>query len=409
MKAPTTGIHLDRRRETKEGYPVKLRVTFYRQPRYFDTGQRLSANEFQRLSELNPRGDLKEIKVKLSVCEKKAEKIINDLGEQFSFEKFKELYFSKSKQTDLIALFTDYINKLDESGRAGTASSYQNARNSFINFIGKSKKKTFMSITTDWLEKYQKAMESKNKSLTTIGIYTRSLRTIYNLAIGDGIVSRESYPFGKGKYQIPATQNTKKALSKLELKQIFEHKPEAGTWEEIAHDIWMFSYLCNGANIKDICRLKNKNLSDKSITFARAKTERTAIKKQKNIVASRSKQINEILKRQGTISLDQDQFVFPFLDGSESPQREQDKIRQVVKNINKWMAVIGEGLGIKSKITTYTARHSFATILKRGGAPTEYISESLGHSSLATTESYLDSFEDETKEKYANMLTDFGS
>ena len=107
MKYLTTGIHLDRRRETKNGYPVKLRVTFFRHPRYFDTGQRLTSREFRRLFELNPRGKLKEVKAKLNACEKKAAKIIENLGEQFSFEKFKELYFGKSKQTDLIAVFTN--------------------------------------------------------------------------------------------------------------------------------------------------------------------------------------------------------------------------------------------------------------------------------------------------------------
>ncbi len=288
MKYLTTGIHLDRRREAKNGYPVKLRVTYYRQPRYFDTGQRLTSKEFQKLSELNPRGKLKEVKAKLNAFEKKAAKIIEDLGEQFSFEKFKELYFSKSKQTDLIAVFTDYINELNEKGRVGTASSYQCARNSLATYIGKGKKKSFMSVTPDWLEKYQKYMELESKSLTTIGIYTRSLRTIFNIAIDEGIVDRVNYPFGKRKYQIPAPQNTKKALNKLELKLIFEYKPEEGTWEELAHDIWMFSYLCNGANIKDICRLKNKNLNEKTITFVRAKTERTTIKHQKNIVQGHS-------------------------------------------------------------------------------------------------------------------------
>jgi len=408
MKNLTTGIHLDRRREAKNGYPVKLRVTYYRQPRYFDTGQRLTAKEFQRLSELNPRGMLKEVKVKLNVCEKKAAKIIEDLGEQFSFEKFKELYFSKSKQTDLIAVFTGYINELNEKGRAGTAISYQNARNSLATYIGKGKKKAFVGITPGWLEKYQKSMELKGKSLTTIGIYTRSLRTIFNIAIDGGIISSKNYPFGKRRYQIPAGQSTKKALNKLELKLIFDYKPEAGTWEEIAHDIWIFSYLCNGANIKDICRLRNKNLNEKTITFVRAKTERTGIKNQKNIVASRTPHINEIIKRQETRSLIPEQHVFPFLDGSESPQREHAKIGRVTKDINKWMGQIGKNLGIESKITTYTARHSFATMLKWGGAPTEFISESLGHMDLKTTENYLDSFEDETKEKYAKTLTDFG-
>ena len=289
----------------------------------------------------------------------------------------------------------------------GTALSYQIARNSLAAYIGKGKKKPFMSITPAWLEKYQKFMELKGKSLTTIGIYTRSLRTIFNIAINDGIVARENYPFGKRRYQIPAGQSTKKALNKLELKLIFEYKPEAGSWEEIAHDIWIFSYLCNGANIKDICRLRNKNLNEKTITFVRAKTERTGIKNQKNIVASRTPHINKIIKRQGTRSLNPEQYVFPFLDGSESPQREHAKTKLVTKNINKWMSEISKKLGIESKITTYSARHSFATMLKRGGAPTEFISESLGHSNLKTTESYLDSFEDETREKFAKMLTDF--
>ena len=53
---------------------------------------------------------------------------------------------------------------------------------------------------------------------------------------------------------------------------------------------------------------------------------------------------------------------------------------------------------------TYAARHSYATILKRSGAPLGFISEALGHKSLQTSESYLDSFEDETRRKYAEML-----
>lgn len=68
--------------------------------------------------------------------------------------------------------------------------------------------------------------------------------------------------------------------------------------------------------------------------------------------------------------------------------------------------IAGE-IGIDKNLTTYVARHSFSTVLKRSGVSTEYISEALGHSSLATTQSYLDSFEDETKKQYANLLTKF--
>ena len=62
------------------------------------------------------------------------------------------------------------------------------------------------------------------------------------------------------------------------------------------------------------------------------------------------------------------------------------------------------GLWYDKPLTTYYARHSYATILKRSGAPLSFISEALGHKSLLTTESYLDSFEDKTRRKYAEML-----
>lgn len=71
------------------------------------------------------------------------------------------------------------------------------------------------------------------------------------------------------------------------------------------------------------------------------------------------------------------------------------------------MNYIGKQLGF-GKVTTYTARHSFATVLKRSGANIAYISESLGHSDLKTTEAYLASFEKEERQKNAILLTNFG-
>jgi site-specific recombinase XerD len=71
------------------------------------------------------------------------------------------------------------------------------------------------------------------------------------------------------------------------------------------------------------------------------------------------------------------------------------------------MKKIATEVGIEKTVTTYTARHSFSTVLKRSGVSTEYIGESLGHNNLRTTELYLDSFEDETKKEVAKHLTAF--
>ena len=63
--------------------------------------------------------------------------------------------------------------------------------------------------------------------------------------------------------------------------------------------------------------------------------------------------------------------------------------------MNEVLRILGKRLGIEANITTYVARHSFASVLKKSGVNIALISEALGHSDLATTQIYLDSFDDE--------------
>ena len=81
-------------------------------------------------------------------------------------------------------------------------------------------------------------------------------------------------------------------------------------------------------------------------------------------------------------------------------------VRRIVTKCNRKLKKIAQGTGI-AQLTTYTARHSFATVLKRGGAKTSYISESLGHSNLTVTENYLACFEKEERIRNARLLTNF--
>jgi len=100
-------------------------------------------------------------------------------------------------------------------------------------------------------------------------------------------------------------------------------------------------------------------------------------------------------------------YVFPFLTGNETPLEQKKRIQDITRRINKHIKKIGDKLGI-TNISTYTARHSFASVLKRSGANIAYISDSLGHSDLKTTENYLASFEKEERIKNAALLTNFG-
>lgn len=61
--------------------------------------------------------------------------------------------------------------------------------------------------------------------------------------------------------------------------------------------------------------------------------------------------------------------------------------------VNQDLKTIGAAVGIQTPLTTYVARHSFATALKRSGVATAVISEAMGHSDERTTQIYLSEFE----------------
>lgn len=99
--------------------------------------------------------------------------------------------------------------------------------------------------------------------------------------------------------------------------------------------------------------------------------------------------------------------MFPIVDPKTDLVKRRKDIQQFNKVIIKWTKKIGEDLGIQAKVTTYTARHSFSTVMKRAGASVEFISEALGHRDVKTTENYLDSFENEMKKEFSGKLSAF--
>jgi integrase len=236
----------------------------------------------------------------------------------------------------------------------------------------------------------------------------RALRAIFNEGIAEGAISQANYPFGKRKYRIPTGRNVKKALTLAEISKIYYYQAETlFEGEAKAKDFWLFSYFANGINIKDIALLKYSNIKGDYIVFERAKTLRTTRGNPRIISIYITDDMREIINRWGNKQSFADGYVFPIIEQNMDPVRQRLQIQQFIKVINTWLGRIGEKVGIEKKITTYSARYSFSTVLKRSGASVEYISESLGHSDVKTTESYLDSFEDETKKQFSKHLTAF--
>jgi integrase len=296
------------------------------------------------------------------------------------------------------------VKKLNGIEAFGTADTYISTYLSLSRYGGDALR--FENITVSWLKGYEKYMIIQGKSYTTIGIYLRNLRAVFNEAIDAGVIDATLYPFGKRKYEIPTSVGRKLALSLSQIKQIKEYKYDENSVSAYYRDLWIFSYLCNGANFKDILQLKYGNIQNNEISFLREKTKRTS-KEKKEIIAFITPEMWTIIKKWGNTNTDKESYIFAHLNCIHDPVKRRNIIKDVIKRTNKSMKQLGAVLGI-ANLTTYVARHSYATVLKRSGANIAFISESLGHSDIKTTENYLASFESDERQKNAQLLTRWG-
>ncbi|MBT3422822.1 MAG: tyrosine-type recombinase/integrase [Bacteroidetes bacterium] len=403
MKA-LTSIILDTRRSKSNGlFPVKLRITYNRQQKYYPTDFDLSPNDFKAVYEPNPRKNYKAIRNKFDDIETDARKVVEKLS-VFSFKKFESTLFNLVKSTYLKDYYDSYIMSLENEGKIKTAESYRCSINSLITFANDKLKCD--DINFDFLKEYEKWMLKSKKSYSTIGIYLRSLRSIINKAINDGSLHPDLYPFGKNQYQIKKAPKSKKALKPSDIEVFFKHDYKSLAEKEKAKNFWFFSFFGNGINFKDIANLRYKNIDGDYCCFLRAKTTEAS----SEVIEVRFyllSELKKIISKYGNKNRTLNNYIFPILKEGMSPKDQNRKIAQFIKTTNKWLGRISEDLKLEFKITTYTARHSFATHLKNKNASTEYISESLGHSNIYTTKAYLDSFGDELKKKNAEELLKF--
>lgn len=403
----------DRRKKENDLYPIRYRVIFDRKANYYKSGYDASIDEWKLLPESGKR-NLKEkrelIKSGIDIIENHVKEIKND----FSFDALNRR-MGKGKANDINTTFQNKINKLFASGKVGTSDWYKYSLQS-INLFAKTELKPtgtekdlkFTDITIDFLKKYElwllnedKENKKKAKSFTTISMYMRALQSIVNEGIRAGYLPESKYPFGKDKYEIPIEEGRNLALTIAQIGEVLKYQPLTEN-ELRSRDLWYFSYLCNGINFVDLLKLKFSDISNGEISFYRQKTI-NKVKKKKKISAPLLPQMQEIIDKWGNKNKLPDTYIFPFMKQGSTPTEEQRIVKNITHLVNDHMTKIGKALNM-GNITTYTSRHSFATVLKRSGANISYISESLGHTDIDITAAYLDTFEKDERLKNSNLL-----
>jgi site-specific recombinase xerD len=292
---------------------------------------------------------------------------------------------SLSLHNNVAECFNYYVRILKEQDRLRYAGMYEVSLNSFIKYAG-SLDIPFSDVDVVWLKKYEAWMLKQGLAINTIGTRIRHLRAVFNMAIEHHVIDEECYPFHAYKVSKLSQSPPKRAMSKADIQRVIDYKGKTDI-ESLAIALFTFSYFTAGINFIDIAMLKHDNIIDGKLCYMRAKTK-------KQISIPLQEKSKEIISNYSADSVNRSGYLFPILsEFHKSEAQVANRLHKVLAKVNKALKLIGQELGLPIKLTTYVARHSFATVLKRAGVSTSIISESLGHSSEKITQIYLDSFE----------------
>lgn len=284
--------------------------------------------------------------------------------------KIKELFLFKG------VLFSEYglmqAEKARQEACYSRAANYVTAIRSFTAAVGDKK---LRKITPKVVGQYQQWLKDRGVSKNTISCYNRTLRAIYNRSVSDGLVS-DRHPFDNS--FTGRTKTDKRSISEDSIKRLraldLRHNPEL----EAVRDYFLFSFYSMGMPFVDMACLRKDQIVDNVIQYHRRKTG-SAVHVP---LCDEARAIMAKYYNAGS------PFVFPLLT-ERLPQRSYRQYCTRLNNYNRLLKQLARVAGISGNLSSYTVRHSWASIAYRSDVPLSVISQALGHKSTDITMTYI--------------------
>lgn len=302
-------------------------------------------------------------------------------GSSYNAEDIVNRYNETTQNGETVFTFIrQQATRLKRIGRNRTADTYMETLSSFMKF------RTnidiyFCSLDTEMIERYEAWMRARHLCRNTTSFYLRVLRTLYNQAIAEGLVS-EANPFRNVYTGIDKT--SKRAITFQEIKRIKELDLSNEKSLEFARDIFILSFYLRGMSFIDIAYLRKTDLCNGFITYNRRKTGQ-------QLVIRWEKQMQHILNKYKTPDT---QYLLPIIQSEDGTEERQYRNQMLL--INRKLKKVATKVGLHIPLTLYVARHSWASIAKAKNVPLSVISGAMGHDSESTTQIYLSSIQTNT-------------
>lgn len=394
---------LNKDRIKKQGdYSLVIQIIHHRVKRVVYTPYKLKGVEFDRIEQRAlytdgvryTRKTIKEINVFMAAMKDEIARIIDQLAvtsKNFTTEDIVAKYRLGQNDKYLITFMERHIAKKESQGKIGTARAFRSTMRSLKKYIG-NRVIAFTDVDSHFVKGYEEFLYDRHVKQNTVGFYLRNLRTIYNLADESGIAVGED---AFRRVRMKTIKTLKRALKQDVVEKIALIDLSDDIKLDKARDLFMFSFYTRGMSFVDIIYLRHTDMVDGVIYYRRQKTH------QLMEVA-----ITEPLQKLITKYYTDDTYVLPFIN-----QGDQETIYKrylaTYGTLYRSLNLLKKRLRLSTPLTTYVARHSWATIAKEQGASASIISEGLGHTSEKTTSIYLKEFDRSVIDKINEKIVSF--
>lgn len=290
----------------------------------------------------------------------------------------------KTKIKVVETFIEEQIKQLREEHRFGTANNYEKTKRSLESFL-RNKKLTFTNFNEQLITDYNTYLISKGLMRNSISFYMRNLRAIYNKAVKQKIVRKKDL-FLEVYTGIDKTR--KRAVDEELISKLYNLKLDNNDSLSFTRDIFIFSYCMRGMSFVDIAYLKKTDISNGVISYCRRKTGQLM-----NVRIESCMQyiINRYMDEKS-------EYIFPIIKSDDKGEAYK-QYRSAINIYNRNLGVLSDMIGSGCKLSSYTARHSWATAARKHDVPISVISAGMGHSSETTTQIYLKSIEDDVLDR----------
>lgn len=301
---------------------------------------------------------------------------------------------TKPETQDLFVFFRHQIRLKERTNRFSSAKLYTAVLRSLCRYT-QGRSCPFGRLSERFVAGYAEFLREQGLAAGSIAKYFDVFRTVCMRAAATGISVQKDRIFAR--VRVHAGKTEKRAVRKQFLSRIACLPLEGEPALDYARDLFLFSFYARGISFVDILRLTHKNLRNGKLEYFRAKSGT-------HIAMSITPQMAQILKKYAVP--DPEAYLFPTLRGVPAVEELRYRTyRTALKGTNRALAVIARRADIGTRLTTYVARHSWATCAKEEHVPIPVIKEALGHASIRTTEIYLREFDLEIIDRVNERIT----